>query len=82
MKTVVEGDFNVTTTDSGSIIREINHVPTAQQISNASILAQIEQIEAKQHRAVREAVLNLPGAVQRVTDTEARIAALRAQLVP
>lgn len=82
MKTTFEGDFKVTETGSGAIIRELNHAPTAQMVQNADLLAQIEQIEARQHRAVREAVLGLPGAVQRVADTEARIAALRAQLVP
>lgn len=49
---------------------------------NAQILAAINVIETtKQPRAIREAVLNQPGAADRLANIDAEIAALRALLV-
>lgn len=60
------------------------HVKTAEEIKaekNAKVQADIYAIEAGQNSAVREALLNMPGAVGKLAAIDAQIAALRAQLV-
>lgn len=61
--------------------------PKVNAENNAALIAQIEALEAKQHRAIRELILANPSiltassdAAQRVQDAEAQIVALRAQL--
>lgn len=49
--------------------------------ANAVIYAQIATIEAKQPRAIREAMLSMDGAMERLLDIEDQIADLRKQLV-
>lgn len=44
------------------------------------IIVQISDAEQRQARAVREALLNVPGALDRLAQIDANIAALRAQL--
>ena len=59
------------------------YVPTPEELKqqhNAPILMEISQLEAKQHRAVREHILGDTTAAQRVADINAQITALRAQL--
>lgn len=46
--------------------------------ANAHIAEQIASLEAMQHRAVREALLNQPGAADRLAKLDRAIAALRA----
>ena len=46
---------------------------------NSVIDAQILALESTQHRTVREAALNQPGAVGRLTSLDAQIATLRGQ---
>jgi hypothetical protein len=55
----------------------------AQEKRNASAAARIRiaQLEASQHRAVREAALNLEGAIERLKAIDAEIAELRKQLL-
>lgn len=53
--------------------------------NNFAIISQIETLEAKQHRAIREVILANPDllqgtAAQKIQEVEAQIAALRAQL--
>jgi hypothetical protein len=48
---------------------------------NAPILTQIAQLEAGQARAVREATLNVPGALDRLASLNSTISDLRKKLV-
>ena len=50
--------------------------------ANMLLKAQIIALEQTQPRLVREALLNLPGAVARLQALDTQIAALRAQLTP
>ena len=59
------------------------YVPTPEELKqqhNAPILAEISQLEAKQHRAVREHILGDTTAAQRISGINAQITTLRAQL--
>lgn len=59
------------------------YVPTPEELKqqhNAPILMEISQLEAKQHRAVREHILGDTTAAQRIADINAQITTLRARL--
>lgn len=47
---------------------------------NAKIFTQIQEIEAKQQRAIREFALGMDGSQERLQNIEAQITILRAQL--
>lgn len=49
---------------------------------NDILKSKILALESTQHRAIREAALNMPGAVARLQALDNQIAALRAQLTP
>lgn len=58
------------------------HVPTEEEVRTDKITAlqvQIDTIEAGQRTAIREAVLNKPGAVAKLVAIDNQVAALRAQ---
>lgn len=50
--------------------------------ANTLLKLQIASIEQTQFRAIREAVLGLPGAVARLQALDTQIAALRVQITP
>ncbi|OGA14494.1 MAG: hypothetical protein A3H32_11775 [Betaproteobacteria bacterium RIFCSPLOWO2_02_FULL_63_19] len=69
--------------DEQAIKKEAPGVETAtpKDLTNAHILAQVVALEAQQHRAVREAILNQKGAADRLAYLDAKIAALRGKLL-
>lgn len=64
-----------------SLITTTNVVKTTIAF-NADIRQQIGAIEQKQGRVIRELLLNVPGAQERLVDIEARIVVLRNKLLP
>lgn len=59
---------------------ELSAVARARATGRAEALAQILEIERSQARAVREALLDRPGALERLRELDRRIAELRSKL--
>jgi DNA-binding transcriptional regulator YdaS (Cro superfamily) len=53
---------------------------TSKELINAQILSQIVELEACQHRAIREALLDRSGASDHLANLDAEIAVLRSRL--
>ena len=75
-----DGDDVVETYDVADIPPPPEPVPPTAADRKAEVLAQISMIEAGQQRAVREAILDMPGAADRLKAIDAKISALRDSL--
>lgn len=76
MRTYIQGDYLVTDHENGIVEMVLNNPLPAN--SNAVILAQIAELEAKQARGIRECLLT--GDKTGLTMIDNQIRALRAQL--
>ena len=76
-----DGDDVVETYDVADIPPPPEPVPPTAADRKAEVLGQIAMIEAGQQRAVREAIIGLPGAADRLKAIDAKISALRDSLL-
>jgi len=59
---------------------KLSDAAAARHAAHTAALAGIAELEHSQHRAIREAALGLPGAVERLNEIDNKIAALRGDI--